>query len=195
MTPPPHTERDAVGFSLVTSINCFWRPYLKRCGLRQAFPLLIPPRPYCADYLPGRLLIRSRTSALRRRHIHRTRNRLTVSGLAAIGVVVFGDGADRQPLQIITTTPRHVESFGVRERRCRPSRPTALIPFIAYAGVCGTGSRAAEGRPTGSGVPNRCRLARINARPQNLTAGGNFETSMYHSKLGLEWPPKAAVSC
>jgi len=38
-------------------------------GLRQAFPLLIPPRPYCADHLPGRLLIRPRKSALKRTFI------------------------------------------------------------------------------------------------------------------------------
>src|SRR5262249_33431970 len=31
-------------------------------GLRQAFPLLVPPKPYCIDYLPGRMLIRPRNS-------------------------------------------------------------------------------------------------------------------------------------
>jgi hypothetical protein len=39
------------------------------CSLRQAFPLLIPPKPYCADNLPGFLQIRSREAALKRRHI------------------------------------------------------------------------------------------------------------------------------
>jgi hypothetical protein len=47
-------------------------------GLRQAFPLLIPPRPYCADHLPGRLLIRSRNSALKRRHIQLNHDRVRV---------------------------------------------------------------------------------------------------------------------
>jgi hypothetical protein len=44
----------------------------------------------------------------------------------------------------------------------------------------------------GSVVPNRRRLARINGRPPNLTAGGDLETSMDHSTLELEWPPKDA---
>jgi len=38
-------------------------------NLRQAFPDLIPAKPYCADYLHEGLLIRSKPAALRRRHI------------------------------------------------------------------------------------------------------------------------------
>jgi hypothetical protein len=47
-------------------------------GLRQAFPLLIPPRPYCADYLPGALQIRSRKLALKRRHVQLNHDRVRV---------------------------------------------------------------------------------------------------------------------
>jgi hypothetical protein len=45
-------------------------------SLRQAFPLLIPPKPYCADYLPGFLKIRSRRQALKRRLIQLNSNRV-----------------------------------------------------------------------------------------------------------------------
>ena len=38
-------------------------------NLQQAFPDLIPSRPYCADRLEEGLLIRSKQSALRRRHV------------------------------------------------------------------------------------------------------------------------------
>jgi replicase family protein len=38
-------------------------------SLRQAFPDLIPSKPYCADILEGGLSIRSKSAALRRRHI------------------------------------------------------------------------------------------------------------------------------
>ena len=38
-------------------------------SLRQAFPDLIPSKPYCADVLEGGLSIRSKLAALRRRHI------------------------------------------------------------------------------------------------------------------------------
>src|SRR6202521_1071164 len=38
-------------------------------SLRQAFPDLIPAKPYCADFLEQGLCIRSRSAALRRRHI------------------------------------------------------------------------------------------------------------------------------
>jgi hypothetical protein len=42
------------------------RPHV---SLRQAFPDLIPAKPYCADFLDDGLCIRSKSTALRRRHI------------------------------------------------------------------------------------------------------------------------------
>src|SRR5204863_5293585 len=38
-------------------------------SLRQAFPDLIPAKPYCADFLDHGLRIRSKSAALRRRHV------------------------------------------------------------------------------------------------------------------------------
>jgi hypothetical protein len=44
-------------------------PHRPRASLRQAFPDLIPAKPYCADFLDDGLRIRSRRVALRRRHV------------------------------------------------------------------------------------------------------------------------------
>jgi hypothetical protein len=44
-------------------------PLRSHASLRQAFPDLIPAKPYCADFLDDGLRIRSRQIALRRRHI------------------------------------------------------------------------------------------------------------------------------
>jgi hypothetical protein len=44
-------------------------PPAPRCGLRDAFPNLIPSKPYCADVLDEGLRIRSRSAVLLRRHV------------------------------------------------------------------------------------------------------------------------------
>jgi hypothetical protein len=50
---------------------------IERAGcLREAFPFLVPPKPYCADGVPGFLKIRSRPQALKRRLIQLNSNRV-----------------------------------------------------------------------------------------------------------------------